>query len=90
MVINLSVKGSFILVGTCARAIIVTCDAFKSMIANSVDFFSLTLFNGPVSSCLAASMRIMRNISWALGFSKLNAGLMQKVKFLLKGPADDQ
>ena len=43
MVINLSVKGSFILVGTCVRAIIITCDAFKSMIANSVDFvFSYT------------------------------------------------
>ena len=51
---------------------------------------SNTLFNGLISSNLAASMRIMRNISWALGSSKLNAGLMQKVKFLLKDPADDQ
>ena len=43
MVIYLSVKGSFILVGTCVRAIIITFDAFKSMIANSVDFaFSYT------------------------------------------------
>ena len=38
MVTYLSVKESFILVGTCVRAIIITCDAFKSMIANSVDF----------------------------------------------------
>ena len=38
MVINLSVKGFFILVGTCIRAIIITCGAFKSMIANSIDF----------------------------------------------------
>ena len=35
-------------------------------------------------------MKIIRNISWAIGFSKLNAGLMRKVKFLLKNPADDQ
>ena len=39
MVTYLSVKGSFILVGTCVRAIIITCDAFKGMMANSVDFF---------------------------------------------------
>ena len=35
-------------------------------------------------------MRIIRNISWALGFSKLNAGLMRKLKFLLKDPANGQ
>ena len=44
MVTYLSVKGSFILVGTCVRAIIITCDAFKSMIANSVDFVSSYTF----------------------------------------------
>ena len=53
MVIYLSVKGSFILVETCIGTIIITCDTFKNMIANSV-------------------------------------GLMQKLKFLLKDPADDQ
>ena len=43
MVTYLRVKDSFILVGTCVHAIIITCDAFKSMIANSVDFaFSYT------------------------------------------------
>ena len=35
-------------------------------------------------------MRIMRNIFWALGFSKLNAGLMGKVKVLLKNPGHEQ
>ena len=45
MVTYLSVKGSFILVGTCTRAIIITCDVFKSMTANSVDFvFSYTFY----------------------------------------------
>ena len=39
MVTYLSVKGSFILVGTCVRTIIITCDAFKSKIANSFFFF---------------------------------------------------
>ena len=38
MVTYLSVKESFILAGTCVGAIIITYDAFKSMIANSVDF----------------------------------------------------
>ena len=40
MVTYLSVKASFILVGTYVRAIIITCHAFRSMIANSVDFVS--------------------------------------------------
>ena len=68
----------FYLVGTCVRTIIIT------------DFVPLTLFNGLVSSYLSASMKIIRNISWALGFPKLNTGLMRKVKFLLKNPANDQ
>ena len=43
MVTYLRVKDSFILVGICVHAIIITCDAFKSMIANSVDLsFSYT------------------------------------------------
>ena len=43
MVTYLSVKDSFILVGICVHAIIMTCDAFESMIANSVDLsFSYT------------------------------------------------
>ena len=40
MVTYLGVKASFILVGTYVRAIIITCHAFRSMIANSVDFVS--------------------------------------------------
>ena len=44
MVTYLSVKGSFILVGTCLHAIIITCDAFKSMIANNIDFVSSYTF----------------------------------------------
>ena len=43
MVTYLRVKDSFILVGNCVHAIIITCDAFKSMIASSIDFaFSYT------------------------------------------------
>ena len=37
MVTYLRVKGSFILVGTCVRTIIIACDAFKSMIVDFVD-----------------------------------------------------
>ena len=44
MVTYISVKGSFILVGTCVHAIIITFDTFKSMIANSVDFVSSYTF----------------------------------------------
>ena len=40
----ISVKGSFILVETYVHAIIITFDAFKSMIANSVDFVSSYTF----------------------------------------------
>ena len=55
-----------------------------------LSLFSLTLFNGLVCSYLAEPMRIMQNISWELGFSKLNAGLMRILIFLLKDLADDQ
>ena len=44
MVTYLSVKGSFVLVGTCVRTIIFTSDGFKSMIANSIDFASSYTF----------------------------------------------
>ena len=56
---------------------------------NSVDFVSCYTFTGLIFSHLAASMRIIRNISWVIGFSILNAGLMGKAKSLLKNPGDD-
>ena len=58
----------------CVNAIIITCDAFKSMIADSVDFVSSYTFEWPYFFLMA----------W------LNAGQMGKVKFLLKNPGDDQ
>ena len=60
--------------------------AFRSVIANSVGFVSSNL----ISSYLAASMRIIWNISCTLGFSKLNVVLMRKVKFLLNKPGNNQ
>ena len=70
---------SFISVRICVLAVIITCDTFMSMIDNGVDFVSSELFNDLISSYLAASTRKMQKISWAVGLTKLNAGLLGKM-----------
>ena len=70
---------SFISVRICVLAVIITCDTFMSMIDNGVDFVSSELFNDLISSYLAASTRKMQKISWEVGLTKLNAGLLGKM-----------